>query len=65
MKKDIASNPLIAAETAKIHPSGTRNALSVSRQLINSKQYHDKFLKLPFPKAVQESLYQSAMKILI
>jgi len=58
------ANSFKEAETTKISQKHTANAFSVNRHLINAKWYHDKFLKLPLPKAVKESLYQSAMTIL-
>lgn len=55
---------LSVSETTKISRSSQVNDFTVNRQFINSKKYHDKFSFLPFSKQTQESLYQSAMKIL-
>ncbi|MCZ9642009.1 MULTISPECIES: hypothetical protein [Lactobacillus] len=54
----------LANETTKIKEPADKNIYTVNRELINSKLYHDKFEKLAYPKAVRESLYQEAMKIL-
>lgn len=40
------------------------NIYSVERNYINSKEYHDKFEKLPVGKEVQESLYIQAGRLL-
>ena len=40
------------------------NAYSISRQAVNSKEYHDKFSKLPVNHEVQEALYKEAGRLL-
>lgn len=44
--------------------SGIENSFLVNRKLVNSKEYHDKFEQLPLPKAVQESAYKQAGRLL-
>lgn len=38
--------------------------ISVNRELVNSKAYHDKFEKLPFSKSSREALYSNGKRIL-
>ena len=40
------------------------NGFSVERNYINSKEYHDKFEKLPLSKPVIESLYKETGRLL-
>ena len=56
--------PFRAAETVKVRPSSVQNEFSVDRRLVNSKRYHNVFLRLKFSPPVSESIYQCAMKIL-
>ena len=51
-------------EQALIHKKDRHNAYSVERTYVNSKQYHDKFEKLPTNKEVQQSLYKEAGRLL-
>lgn len=51
-------------EQALISKKDKHNAFSVERNFINSKAYHDKFLKLPVSKNVQEVLYEQAGRLL-
>lgn len=51
-------------EQALISHKNKRNAFSVERDYINSKEYHDKFEKLPVNKNVQESIYKQAGRLL-
>lgn len=40
------------------------NLYDVNRKVVNSKRYHDKYESLKFPKAVRESLYRNAGRML-
>ena len=40
------------------------NLYDVNRKVVNSKGYHDKYESLKFPKAVRESLYRNAGRML-
>lgn len=40
------------------------NLYDVNRRVVNSKRYHDKYESLKFPKAVRESLYRNAGRML-
>ena len=51
-------------EQALISQKDKRNAFSVERDYINSKEYHDKFEKLPLNKNVQEAIYKQAGRLL-
>jgi hypothetical protein len=42
----------------------TSNLFSVERELINSREYHEKFEALPVSKALQESLYVQSGRLL-
>lgn len=48
----------------KISKKDINNDYSVNRNLVNSKEYHDKFEKLPLSKQVKENLYIESKKIL-
>lgn len=48
----------------KITKKSVQNLLTVDRQLVNSKAYHDKFEDLPFSKPTREALYTKAKEIL-
>ena len=59
------SNLLPLDETVKItKKDGERTNSSVNRDFVNSKEYHDKFEGLTKHKAVNESIYQEAMRML-
>lgn len=51
-------------EDFKITKKNTSNGFSVNRELVNAKQYHDKFSGLTEHKAANESVYQQAKRIL-
>ena len=51
-------------EDFKITKKNISNGFSVNRELVNAKQYHDKFSGLTEHKAANESVYQQAKKIL-
>ena len=51
-------------EDFKITKKNTSNGFSVNRELVNAKQYHDKFSDLTEHKATNESVYQQAKRIL-
>lgn len=51
-------------EQALISKKDTHNGYSVERAYINSKEYHDKFEKLPLNSHVQQSLYLQAGRLL-
>lgn len=51
-------------EQALITKKTCVNGFSVERNYVNSKDYHDKFLKLPLKKRVTESLYREAGRLL-
>ncbi|MGQ7454354.1 minor capsid protein [Streptococcus suis] len=55
---------LLQEEDIKISKKDSENAYSVNRELVNSKAYHDKFEKLPFPKSSREALYSNGKRIL-
>ena len=40
------------------------NLYDVNRKVVNSKRYHDKYESMKFPKAVRESLYRNAGRML-
>ncbi len=63
-KKQYVDSPIKLDQTMKITLKNDHNSFSVDRKLINSKKYHDKFESLTSSKAVNESLYQEAMKML-
>lgn len=52
------------SEQSLISKKKNRNGFSVDRDYINSKEYHDKFEKLPVNSNVQESLYKEAGRLL-
>ncbi|MCM1083049.1 MAG: hypothetical protein NC393_05400 [Clostridium sp.] len=54
----------LSVEQALIPIQNRLNAYSVERDYINSKEYHDKFEKLPVNKTVQQSLYEQAGRLL-
>lgn len=62
-KKKIDSS-VVVDQTQKITKKKNSNAYSVNRQLLNSKEFHDKFENLTDHKATNESVYQEAMQIL-
>lgn len=49
---------------ALISKKKNRHAYSVNREVVNSKEYHDKFERLPVNKEVQQALYVHAGKLL-
>lgn len=51
-------------ETTKITQKDLKNNLTVDRDLVNSKSFHDKFEELTLPKQVRETLYQVSMGML-
>lgn len=51
-------------EDFKVTKKNTSNGFSVNRELVNAKQYHDKFSGLTEHKAANESVYQQAKRIL-
>ena len=55
---------LIQQQNYKITEKKDQNALSVDRELVNSKAYHDKFEALTKRKQTNESLYQQAKRLL-
>ena len=55
---------LVQNQEVKISKKDINNDYSVNRQLVNSKEYHDKFESLPLNKAVKENLYTESKKIL-
>ena len=59
-----ATDKLTVGETQWISKKGQDNAFSVDAALVNTKEYHDKFEGLTAHKQVNESMYQSAMRIL-
>lgn len=54
----------IRMEQALISKKQSRNAFSVERNFINSKEYHDKFEKLPVNRDVQQSIYTQTGRLL-
>ena len=63
-KKQYVNSPIKVDQAVQITKKDGSNAFSVNRDLVNSKQYHDKFEGLTSRKAVNESIYQESMKIL-
>ena len=55
---------LIQQQNYKITEKKDQNVLSVDRELVNSKAYHDKFEALTKRKQTNESLYQQAKRLL-
>ena len=55
---------LLQNETTKITQKDLKNNLTVDRDLVNSKSFHDKFEELTLPKQVRETLYQVSMGML-
>lgn len=53
-----------AAEAHVPKAGGAANAYTVAYKAVNSKAYHDRFERLPFPKPVRESAYREAGRIL-
>ena len=51
-------------EAFKITKKSTSNGFSVNRGFVNSKKYHDQFTGLTEHRAVNESIYQQAKRIL-
>lgn len=60
----IYENHLIQHQNYMITEKKDKNALSVNRELVNSKAYHDKFENLTRRKLANESLYQQAKRLL-
>lgn len=59
------SNLFSLDETVKItEKDGEKIYSSVNRELVNSKEYHDKFDGLTEHRAVNESIYQESMRML-
>ncbi|OON99145.1 MAG: hypothetical protein ATN35_01995 [Epulopiscium sp. Nele67-Bin004] len=52
------------SQTTKITTKPHLNECSVNRNLVNSKQYHDKFENLTTSKLTNEAIYQAAMQML-
>ena len=50
-------------EQALISKKNSHNSFSVEREYINSKEFHDKFEKLPLSKDVQESVYRETGRL--
>ena len=63
-KKQYVNSPIKVDQAAQITKKDVINAFSVNRDLVNSKQYHDKFEGLTNHKSVNESIYQESMKML-
>lgn len=57
-------SPVRVDQTQKITKKNENNDFSVNRELVNSKEYHDKFANITKHKAANESIYQEAMKML-
>lgn len=55
---------LLQNETIKITQKDLKNVLSVDRNLVNSKSFHDKFERMNLRKSVKEMLYQTSLEIL-
>lgn len=49
---------------ALISKKKTSHTYSVNREVVNSKEYHDKFERLPVNKEVRQALYEYAGKLL-
>lgn len=58
------NNYNIPQEEIKITNKNFNNTYTVNRQLVNSKEYHDKFIGIPAGKSVRESLYIKSKEIL-
>lgn len=52
------------AQDYKVTEKTESNAYSVNRQLVNSKEYHDKFENLTGRKQADESIYQQSKRLL-
>lgn len=50
-------------QSKKIKGINVKNSYVVN-EIVNTKAYHDKFEKLPFPKEVREALYNYSLEIL-
>ena len=59
-----AEEYLLQEQNYKISVKQDINDYSVDRQLVNSKEYHDKFEKLVENKAANEALYQQSKRLL-
>ena len=54
----------LESEQALISKKSSFNAYSVEREYVNSKEYHDKFEKLPVNRDVQQKIYVQAGRLL-
>ena len=54
----------LESEQALISKKSGHNAYSVEREYVNSKEYHDKFEKLPVNRDVRQQLYVQAGRLL-
>lgn len=55
---------LLQNETTKITQKDLKNNLTVDRDLVNSKSFHDKFERMNLRKSVKEMLYQTSLEML-
>ena len=55
---------LLNEQNYVITPKKVQNAYSVNRELVNSKEYHDKFENLTAHKSANESVYQQSKRLL-
>jgi len=53
---------MIQSELAIVKDNGIKNDYRVNFELINTKSYHDKFVKLTEHKALDEAIYKYAAK---
>lgn len=60
----IDDNGLTHEESNKISQKNIQNSYSVNRNLVNAKEYHDKFESLPLNKSAKENIYTECKKIL-
>lgn len=58
------NNKLVSEENIKITKKNMQNGYSVNRQVVNSKEFHDKFENLTPHKSTNEQIYQQAKIIL-
>lgn len=63
-KNKFVDGNVVVTETSRISKKDVENSFSVDRNLVNSKEFHDKFEGLTEHKSVNESIYQETMKML-
>lgn len=63
-KKSFVDGNVVVTETSRISKKDVENSFSVNRNLVNSKEFHDKFEGLTEHKSVNESIYQETMRML-